>query len=82
MGGAALGVFWGALLMENCSIIALYYPLNKPKGPQGPIGNPQDHKNYFFELPGYENPVIEKGIFELSPIEKKSVRPYQPYGKK
>ena len=27
-------------------------------------------KKIFFELPGYENPLIEKRIFELSPIEK------------
>ena len=45
-------------------------PENEPKGPQGPIETPQDDKNYFFELPGYENPMLEKRIFELSPKEK------------
>ena len=48
-----------------------------PKGPQGPIGAPQDNKNYFFELPGYENHMVEKRIFELFPIEKKLVWPNQ-----
>ena len=32
---------------------------------------PQDYKNYFYKLPGYENPMLEKRFFELSPIEKK-----------
>ena len=41
-----------------------------PKGTQGPIETPQDYKNYF-ELPGYENPKIEKRIFELFSTEKK-----------
>ena len=31
---------------------------------------PQDHKNYFYEIPGYENPMLGKRIFELSPKEK------------
>ena len=48
-------------------------PENEPKGPQGPIGTPQDDKNYFFKLPGYEHPSVEKRIFELSPIEKVGV---------
>ena len=43
---------------------------NKPKGPQGPFGTPQDDKNYLFELPGYENPMLGKRIFDLSPIKK------------
>ena len=50
-----------------------FLPENEPKGPQGPIGTPQDDKNYFFELPGYENPMLGKRIFELSPIGKKLV---------
>ena len=39
------------------------------------MGTPQDHENYFFELPGYVNSMIEKRIFELSPIEKKLLLP-------
>ena len=32
-----------------------------PKTSQkGPIGTTQDHKNYFFDMSGYENPVIEE----------------------
>ena len=50
-----------------------FLPKNEPKGPQGPIGTPQDDKNCFFELPGYESPMLGKRIFELSPIEKKLV---------
>ena len=60
--------FYGNLL-QNSS----FSPENEPKGPLGPIGTPHDDKNYFFELPGYENPMVEKRIFELSPIEKKLV---------
>ena len=40
------------------------------KAPQGPIGTPQDDRNYLFELPGYENPILGKRIFDLSPIKK------------
>ena len=47
-----------------------FFPESEPKGPQGPIWTPQDDKNCFFELPGYENPMLEKIFFELSPIEK------------
>ena len=50
-----------------------FWPKNKPKGPQGSIGTPHDDKNYCSELPGYENSMKEKRIFELSPIEKKLV---------
>ena len=32
---------------------------------------PQDDKNYYFYFPGNENPMKEKIIFDLSPIEKK-----------
>ena len=30
-----------------------------------------DDENYFFELPGYENPMLGKRILGLSPIQKK-----------
>ena len=50
-----------------------FHPDNELKGPQGPIETPQDDKNYFFELPGYENPMLERRIFELPPIEEKFV---------
>ena len=56
-------------LFKNCH----FWPQNEPKGPQGPIETPQDHENNFFELPGYENPMLEKIFFELSPIGKKLV---------
>ena len=46
---------------------------NGSKGPKSPIGTAQDHKNYFFELPEYENPIDGKRIFELFAIEKKLV---------
>ena len=64
----------------NLSGNILFRPKNGPKGPQGPIGTPQDDKNCFFELPGYGNPMLGKRIFELSPIEKKLVWPYHGYG--
>ena len=35
------------------------------------MGTTQDYENYFFEMPGYEKPMVEKRIFYLSPIEKK-----------
>ena len=54
----------------NLSKNSHFLPENEPKGPQGPIGTPQDDKNCFFELPGYENPMVGKRIFDLSPIEK------------
>ena len=41
-----------------------------------PHWDPHDPKKYFFKLPRYENPMLEKRIFELSPIEKKLVWPY------
>ena len=40
------------------------------KGPRSLLGPPR-MTNYFFELPGYENPMLGKRIFDLSPIEKK-----------
>ena len=60
--------FYGNLY-EN----SLFCFKNVPKGPQVPIGNPQDDKNCFFELPGYENPMLGKRIFEFSPIKNKLV---------
>ena len=56
--------------MEISSKMALFGPKMSQKGP---IGTPQDDKNYFFELPGYGNPMLGKRIFELSPIGKKLV---------
>ena len=56
-------------LSKNCH----FQLQNEPKGPQGPIETPQDGKNCCSELPGYENPMKEKRIFELSPIGKKLV---------
>ena len=50
-----------------------FHPDNELKGPQGPIETPQDQKKFFLVLPGYENPMLEKRIFELSPIGKKLV---------
>ena len=48
-----------------------FSPKTSQKAPQGPFGTPQDDKNYLFEMPGYENPMVGKRIFELSPVEKK-----------
>ena len=56
-------------LFKNCH----FWPQNEPKDAQGTIDTPQDHENNFFELPGYENPMLEKIFFELSPIGKKLV---------
>ena len=50
------------------------------KAPWDPLGPPRMTKIIFFELPGYENPMLEKGIFELSPIGKKLVGPYLALG--
>ena len=44
-----------------------FLPKNEPKGPQGPIGTPQDDKNCFFELPGYENPHHHLRLFVQAP---------------
>ena len=57
--------------MDNWSKIAHF----SFKRPQGPIGTPQDHNNYFFELLGYENLMLGKRVFELSPIEKSYYMP-------
>ena len=81
--------YWGETSLEklenfdffaNLPLNSQFLPENEPKGPQGPIGTPQDDKNYFFKLPGYENPRLGKRIFELSPIGKKLVWPYHAYG--
>ena len=58
-----------------------FLPENEPKGPNEPSGTPQDDKNRFHELLGYEKLMIEKFFFELSSIEKKLFRPYHPFGK-
>ena len=63
-------------LFKNCH----FWPQNEPKGPQDPIETPCYHENNFFQLPGYENPILRIGIFELSPIVKKLVWPYQALG--
>ena len=52
--------------------ITLFCPKKSQKAP-GTHWHPQDDKNYCSELPGYENSMKEKRIFELSPIEKKLV---------
>ena len=59
--------------MENWSKIALFSPKMSQKAPRDPLRPPRDNENYFFELPGYENHMVEKRIFGLSPIEKKLV---------
>ena len=58
--------------MQICPKIGIF-ALKRAKSPQGAVGTHQDDKNCFFELPGYENPMLGKRIFELSPIEKKLV---------
>ena len=50
-----------------------FFARKRVKRPPGARWDPQDDKNYFFELPGYENPMVEKRIFDLSAIEKKLV---------
>ena len=59
--------------MENCLKIAFFRPKMGQKAPRGPLGPPQEGKNFSSELPGYENSMKEKIIFDLSPIEKKLV---------
>ena len=49
-----------------------FLPKNEPKGPQGTIGTPQSNKNYFSELPGYGNPMLEKKNFGDISNRKKS----------
>ena len=43
------------------------------KAPQDPIETPWDHKHFFYELPGYESPIIKKRNFEYLPQEKVGV---------
>ena len=45
-------------------------PLKKPKGPRVLLGPPPQDPKIIFELPGYQNPMVGKRIFELSPIKK------------
>ena len=52
--------------MENFSKIAFFRPIMS----QNAHWDPQDGENYFFELPGYENLMLGKRIFELFLIEK------------
>ena len=56
--------------MENWPKIALFSPKMSQKAPRAPLGPPRTMKIVFFELPGYENHMLEKRFFELSPIEK------------
>ena len=56
--------------MEISSQITPFGPKTSQKGPRA-NWDPQDDKNIFFELPGYEYPMLGKRIFDLSPIEKK-----------
>ena len=58
-----------------------FFALKLAKRRQRPIGTQKDDGPYFFELPGYENPMVEKIIFELSPIEKKLVCPNKAFGR-
>ena len=58
--------------MENCSKIAPFSPKMSQKAPWAPMGHPMTMK-FFFELPGYQNPGMEKRILKLSPIGKKLV---------
>ena len=52
---------------------ALYRTKNEPIGNLGPIETYHADKNYILELPGYENPMQEKRLFELYTIGKKMV---------
>ena len=58
--------------MKNWSKKALYSPKMSQKAPRDPLRPPMTMKT-FFEMPGYENHMVEKRIFGLSPIEKKLV---------
>ena len=60
-------------LFKNCH----FWPQNEPKGPQGPIETSQDHENNFFELPGYENPMLEKKFRIISHRKKVGLTMYQ-----
>ena len=59
--------------MENRSIIALFSPKISQKATRDPSGPARIMKTIFFEWPGYENPMLEERILELSPIEKELV---------
>ena len=59
--------------MINCSKIAIFGPKMSQKAPRAPLRPPKMTKTIFFELPGYENPMLERRIFELPPIEEKFV---------
>ena len=52
--------------------IALFSRKMSKKAPRTPLG-PNDHENNFFELPGYQNPMLGKIILDLSDIGKKLV---------
>ena len=60
--------FFGKLLKK-----AVFGLKTSQKAPRDSLGPPQDGENYFSDLPGYENSMKEKRIFELSTIEKKLV---------
>ena len=66
--------------MEICPEIAFFGPKMGQKDLRAPLGPPRMTKIIFFELPGYDNPMLGKRIFELSPIGKKLVWPYHGYG--
>ena len=55
--------------LGNCSKIP-FLAQKREERPPGPHWDPPGWQNFFFELAGYENPMVEKRIFELSPIEK------------
>ena len=55
--------------------------LKRAKRAPGPNWDPQDDKNIFFELPGYEYPMLGKRILDLSLIEKKLASPYPILGR-
>ena len=58
----------------------IFFARKWAKRPPGAHWDPQDNKT-FSELPGYEKPILEKKIFEISPIETKLTDPYQSYGR-
>ena len=49
--------------MENWSKIAPFSSKMGQKAQSDPLGPPQDGKNNFFELTGFQNPMVEKRIF-------------------
>ena len=53
-----------------------------PKSPLGPVGTPRMAKIIFLRSQDMETLwyMVEKRIFDLSPIEKNLVRPYQALG--